>query len=132
MRLLGDLRVGIRTLVVLLLLPFQLTAQQPANADSLWSAMLSCSSLPVQTGGNLTDVHWQTDPVRLNSIHARAEWIPPDTILLSTNAKDWEIAHELLHHLARGPIDTFATGPKFHPMNPFYFPCKVMPIQNHD
>ena len=100
----------------------------PAGADSLWQAMRACSQAPVQPGGNLTDVVWMRDSLlQLDRFHnGFGNWLPPDTIVLD-NAHvnyQWVIAHELLHQLLRGP-----PGKDRHPFNPFWFPCKIMPLQ---
>lgn len=124
-------------LLVLLLLVFAppLRAQQriplPAVADSLWQTVRDCSGAPVQAGGDLGDVIWLVDSVSARDrFHgSEAIWSPPDTITfdleLDYNAHAWVIAHELLHHLLRGP-----PGPVVHPFNPFFFPCKLMPLQH--
>lgn len=118
-----------RVLGVLLLLAQTRIAPPPA-ADSLWHVVGACSGAPVLPGGDLSDVVWMVDSVAVHDrFHgSRAVWSPPDTITfdvgLDYNAYPWVIAHELLHHRMRGPPETV------HPLNPFLFPCKLMPIQN--
>jgi hypothetical protein len=122
-------------LLLALLVAAPLRAQQripaPAVADSLWQIVAQCSGAPVQPGGDLGDVKWYEDADRLRAHHARAEWVPPDTILLAPDVAPWEIAHELAHHRMRGPPDNaFTLGTAKHPFNPFFFPCKLMPLQH--
>jgi hypothetical protein len=102
-----------------------------ALADSLWQIVGQCSGAPIQPGGDLGDVKWYEDADRLLAHHARAEWVPPDTILLAPGVAPWEIAHELVHHRMRGPPDNaFTLGTANHPFNPFAYPCQLMPFQH--
>jgi hypothetical protein len=128
--------VALRTFLLLLVLCApSLRAQQripaPAIADSLWQIVRECSGAPIQPGGDLGDLIWLVDSVSARDrFHgSAATWSPPDTIAfdldLDYNAHPWVIAHELLHHLERGP-----PGPVVHPFNPFYFPCRLMPLQH--
>jgi hypothetical protein len=121
-------------LLLLLVLAPPLQAQQrippPGVADSLWQAIRECSGAPVQPGGDLSDVVWMVDSVAAHDrFHgSRASWSPPDTIRFDVDLDyvnvPWVIAHELLHHLLRGPPHAV------HPLNPFLFPCKLMPLQH--
>jgi hypothetical protein len=100
----------------------------PAAADSLWQVIRACSGAPVTTGGDLKDVVWMVDSVTAKSRFRTiiAMWTPPDTITIDVDVdyvdNPWVVAHELLHHLLRGPPGTVA-----HPFQPFYWPCKLMP-----
>ena len=101
----------------------------PGAADSLWQAMRACSGAAVQPGGDLADVKWFVgDLVAYDRFHSiLAAFRPPDTIWVNSGHRDslWLIAHELLHHLLRGP-----PGKDKHPFTPFWFPCQAMPAQH--
>lgn len=98
----------------------------PDGVDSLWAAMENCSGVRPQLGGDLQDVSWYVG--NLLEIDPRHKvvglWLPPSTIVLDFSAvrDKLVIAHELLHHLLRGP-----NLRNTHPVTPFLVPCKVIP-----
>jgi hypothetical protein len=95
----------------------------PESADSAWQYVLRCSHAKVQPGGDLKDVKWFIADLLSHSRDSTIGlWLPPDTIVLDlTVSQDPDIvAHELLHHLLRGPPHDA------HPMVPFLFPCQLI------
>ena len=121
---------------MILLFLLQISILQPAKADSLWKAVVECSGRTVQPGGDLSNVKWFEDTLVVKDSFPSvwAVWHRPDSIVLDVNHREnWVIAHELLHHLLRGPplpVDRPATELDTHPLNPFWFPCKLMAVQN--
>lgn len=103
---------------------------KPAMADSAWAYVLQCThslNVKVEKGGDLRDVKWFVTELP----HTRHElligmWRAPDSIVMDIrfiNRKEW-LAHELLHHLLRGPPE------EPHPYVPFGSPCHLFPWQN--
>jgi hypothetical protein len=145
----------VRGLLLSLLITLPLSAQseyrhqiqRPANADSAWRIVKRCAAkigAHEYPGGGLWDVKWfeTTEWELTETIGETAweddiglgEWIPPDTILLARRARvgtdyyGWSVAHELLHHLLRGP--PYAQHRQTHPYVPFGAPCEVMAWQH--
>lgn len=109
------------------------TTVNAALADSAWELDLGCTGLTPQFGGQLHDVTWIV--VKNGSLYvdhfapAVGLWLAPDTIIVDSafaNVK-WVLAHELMHHLLRGPPSDQG-GP--HPWFPFAFPCELMAGQH--
>lgn len=104
-----------------------------ALARAAWNYDLACTGLTPQPGGALDDVTWVV--VHTGSLyvghfsHAIGLWVYPDTIVIEADAvrTPWVLAHELLHHLLRGPPPDQG-GP--HPWTPFAFPCQLMGFQH--
>jgi hypothetical protein len=90
----------------------------PALAPDAWKMVQACSGIHAAADQPLDSVKWFAgDLVAMDRTHQLAGlWVPPDTILLDAGAIDDPrvVAHELLHHLLRGP-----PGDDKHPL--FYF-----------
>lgn len=132
---------GIRVALVALLVGIGAQGQelhrvpQPKVADSAWAYVLRCTQglgvTPVK-GGELKDVKWFSTELPHTQIELLiGMWRAPDSVIIDNRfieRKTW-VAHELLHHLLRGPPDDEdQTG--HHPYVPFTYPCKLMPWQN--
>lgn len=120
----------------------------PSNADSAWVAIKNCTNrigVKEYKDGRLRDVKWfETSeweegevigPTAWEDDVGLGQWIPPDTILLARRTRlpngsyeGWAVAHELLHHLLRGP--PFSHHHSTHPYVPFGAPCEIMAWQH--
>jgi hypothetical protein len=107
------------------------TIDQPVTAQLLWDYVRQCSGAPVQPGGDLKDVTWLYGPLRrYDPKHLIvAHWDMPGTILLDNSFPLYNVvvAHELLHHLLRGPGGSLIEA---HPE--VFERCKLMPSQYLD
>lgn len=99
----------------------------PYEAPAAWTYVQRCSGL---TNDSLspTTVHWIAAPlIEHDRFHAQiGEWLPPDTIKLDTSRVNDPvlIAHELLHHLLRGPPRPYPA----HPIMYFVVLCHLMAL----
>jgi hypothetical protein len=73
-----------------------------------WEFVKKCSGLKPKKGGDYKDVKWlAAPPGSLMGGRAIGMWVEPDTIIVDGLYLDasWLVAHELMHHLSRGPMN---------------------------
>lgn len=101
-----------------------------ARYASAWAHVQECSGRSPLPGHELTHLVILAEPsVLVDGHRILARWVLGDTIFIDATALNsgWVIDHELLHALLQGPA-LEAGGP--HPLEPFAFPCHLMPFQH--
>ena len=129
--------MGARAVIALLLLlamPLGASSRRvrlaPERYAAAWQRVRACSGRSPLAGHELSHLVILAEPsLALDGHRILALWVPGDTVFLTPAVSDtsWVIAHELLHALMQGPSPA-AGGP--HPLEPFAFPCELMPWQH--
>jgi hypothetical protein len=109
----------------------------PAVLDSLWSYVQSCSGIAASDSVTGRGIKWFRAALYEYRPGLLGGWFAPDTVVLDDRVVEGVdtlldgIAHEMLHHLMRGPGQPGDTMDQAHPFQPFHYPCHLMYWQNH-